>query len=241
MSGGVHPEATGDPSSVVVCTVDAFQGQEADLVIVATVRNNSSGRVGFLSDWRRVNVALTRARRGLVVVGDRRTLAADPTWKSWLEWAEVRGALAHQGIQGLLSRHAPVAHDAHDGSVEDKALQGKEAVARDLAEKRAALDKATRALRAKMAAKTAASAAAKVKAQTSGCRGEGNERPPLVVPSYVRNGPLPCSPPPMQHGKGGAFARSGVAGHLEVQVKGSSFLSSSSPAAKKRPPTPDLD
>ncbi|KAK2077040.1 hypothetical protein QBZ16_005268 [Prototheca wickerhamii] len=67
---------------VQVSTIDAFQGREADVVILSTVR---SRRLGFLADPRRINVALTRARRGLVVLGQRVLLERDPTWKAWLE------------------------------------------------------------------------------------------------------------------------------------------------------------
>jgi superfamily I DNA and/or RNA helicase len=57
-----------------VGTVDAFQGQERDIVIFSFTRSNPHGRVGFLSELRRLNVAITRARDQLVLVGDRSTL-----------------------------------------------------------------------------------------------------------------------------------------------------------------------
>ncbi len=59
---------------------------------MCTVRSNSKGEVGFLSDARRMNVALTRAKRKLVVIGDSATLGADDFFKSLLEWFEETGA-----------------------------------------------------------------------------------------------------------------------------------------------------
>jgi len=81
-------------------SVDGFQGQEKEVIIFCAVRNNREGKVGFLSDWRRLNVMLTRARRGVIVIGSRSTLVQDPLWKEWLLWATARGAICGEGAKG---------------------------------------------------------------------------------------------------------------------------------------------
>lgn len=75
-----------------VDTVDGFQGREKEAVVISLVRSNAAGDIGFLADVRRMNVALTRARRMLWVVGDSATLAADPFYKRLIEYFEVAGA-----------------------------------------------------------------------------------------------------------------------------------------------------
>jgi ATP-dependent RNA/DNA helicase IGHMBP2 len=75
-----------------VDTVDGFQGREKDAVVVSLVRANDAGDVGFLADVRRMNVALTRARRKLVVVGDGATVARHPFYAAFFEHAQATGA-----------------------------------------------------------------------------------------------------------------------------------------------------
>jgi superfamily I DNA and/or RNA helicase len=75
-----------------VDTVDGFQGREKDAVIVSLVRSNEGGEVGFLADVRRMNVAMTRARKKLVVIGDGATIARHPFYDAFLRHAERVGA-----------------------------------------------------------------------------------------------------------------------------------------------------
>ena len=73
-------------------SVDGFQGREKEAIVISLVRSNPAGEIGFLSDVRRTNVALTRARRKLLVVGDSATLAGEPFYRRMLEYFEGLGA-----------------------------------------------------------------------------------------------------------------------------------------------------
>ena len=74
-----------------VGTVDAFQGQERDIIAISLTRSNHQGDIGFLSDIRRMNVGMTRARRKLLLVGDSSTLGAHPFFKDLLAHVERIG------------------------------------------------------------------------------------------------------------------------------------------------------
>jgi superfamily I DNA and/or RNA helicase len=76
---------------VEVNTVDGFQGQERDVVYISLTRSNSEGVIGFLNDYRRINVAMTRARLKLVIVGDSATLAQTPFYAELIAYAEGLG------------------------------------------------------------------------------------------------------------------------------------------------------
>ncbi|MEM9983775.1 MAG: AAA domain-containing protein, partial [Bacteroidota bacterium] len=71
---------------VDINTVDGFQGQEREVIYISLVRTNEKGKIGFLSDIRRMNVALTRARKKLVVVGDSSTLGDHPFYQAFLDY-----------------------------------------------------------------------------------------------------------------------------------------------------------
>ncbi|WP_054412740.1 AAA domain-containing protein [Hymenobacter sp. DG25A] len=73
-------------------TVDSFQGQERDIIAISLTRSNPQGEIGFLSDVRRMNVGMTRARRKLLIVGDSSTLGSHPFYKAFLDYVEMIGA-----------------------------------------------------------------------------------------------------------------------------------------------------
>jgi ATP-dependent RNA/DNA helicase IGHMBP2 len=73
-------------------TVDGFQGREKEAVVVTLVRSNDEGDLGFLADIRRMNVALTRARKKLVVIGDSATVSRHPFYEAFFRDAEENGA-----------------------------------------------------------------------------------------------------------------------------------------------------
>jgi len=75
-----------------VDTVDGFQGREKEAVVVSLVRSNDEGEVGFLADIRRMNVALTRARKKLIVIGDSATVCRHPFYEGFFRDAEKHGA-----------------------------------------------------------------------------------------------------------------------------------------------------
>jgi ATP-dependent RNA/DNA helicase IGHMBP2 len=75
-----------------VQTIDAFQGQERDVIMVSLVRCNDKGEIGFLKDYRRMNVAMTRARRKLVIVGDSATLGNDRFYSALIDHCQQMGA-----------------------------------------------------------------------------------------------------------------------------------------------------
>ena len=75
-------------------TIDAFQGQERDVIYISLVRSNTKSEIGFLADFRRMNVALTRARKQLIVVGDSATVGETPFYQDFIEYVENNGLYA---------------------------------------------------------------------------------------------------------------------------------------------------
>lgn len=77
---------------IAVKTIDGFQGQERDVIYISLVRSNDNMEIGFLSDTRRMNVALTRAKKKLVVAGDSATFGNHPFYKDFLDYTDATGA-----------------------------------------------------------------------------------------------------------------------------------------------------
>ncbi|TDH19729.1 DUF2075 domain-containing protein [Segetibacter sp. 3557_3] len=75
-------------NKITINTIDSFQGQERDIIYISMTRSNAEGVIGFLSDIRRMNVAMTRARKKLVVIGDSATLSQLPFYSNFISYAE---------------------------------------------------------------------------------------------------------------------------------------------------------
>jgi ATP-dependent RNA/DNA helicase IGHMBP2 len=85
-----QPELQAIRDKMTVNTIDSFQGQERDIVYISMTRSNPDSRIGFLSEIRRMNVAMTRAKQKLVVVGDSATLSQLPFYAHFIKYATER-------------------------------------------------------------------------------------------------------------------------------------------------------
>ena len=81
-----NPESAKD--ELEIRSVDGFQGREKEVIVLCTVRNNRQNQLGFVADPRRLNVAITRAKRGFIVLGHRDTLSTDQLWHKWLQFVD---------------------------------------------------------------------------------------------------------------------------------------------------------
>lgn len=79
------------PKALRSSTIDSFQGQERMTIVLSLVRSNADSTIGFLKDYRRMNVALTRAKERLFVIGDSSTIGHDPFYAAFLEYMEAIG------------------------------------------------------------------------------------------------------------------------------------------------------
>ena len=82
-------------SLISVNTVDGFQGQERDIIVISLVRSNDEGQIGFLRDLRRMNVAITRARMKLIILGDRNTLTRHPFYRKLWQYVQALKESGH--------------------------------------------------------------------------------------------------------------------------------------------------
>jgi len=79
-------------SKVAINTIDSFQGQERDIIYISLVRSNEKGEIGFLADTRRMNVAMTRAKKKLVIIGDSGTIGQHEFYTKFLDYINEIGA-----------------------------------------------------------------------------------------------------------------------------------------------------
>eukprot|EP00605_Chrysophyceae_sp_TOSAG23-4_P001093 GSChrysophyteH1.ASY1.ANO1.1199.1 assembled CDS len=101
---------------VEIASVDAFQGREKDFIILSCVRSNETQGIGFLKDARRLNVALTRARYGVFIIGDASVLCKNHLWNNLLHHYQSKGALVEGPLKDLRQStfQVPFLRDSRD-------------------------------------------------------------------------------------------------------------------------------
>ena len=78
-------------NGIIVATIDAYQGREMNFVLLSCVRSNEGGNIGFMSDKRRMNVALTRAKYSFIICGDAKCMSSNSLWKEYIEELQDKG------------------------------------------------------------------------------------------------------------------------------------------------------
>lgn len=110
-------------TAVSIDTADKYQGRDRDVILISFVRSNSHGSVGdLLADWRRVNVALTRARKKLIIVGSQQTLATDALLNGMLHLVHNKG-WSYDLADGAHQMHVPIKFDSLHRPLEPQQLQ----------------------------------------------------------------------------------------------------------------------
>lgn len=94
-------ERKADYSNIEVTSVDAFQGREKDFIILSCVRANQDQKIGFLKDPRRLNVAITRAKYGLIILGNTQALSRNFLWNELLSYFREKGCLVDGPLENL--------------------------------------------------------------------------------------------------------------------------------------------
>jgi superfamily I DNA and/or RNA helicase len=92
MQNDIENDGIINKTNLTIETIDGFQGQERDVIYISLVRSNTKSEIGFLSDYRRMNVAMTRARMKLIVIGDSGTIGNDNFYKTFLDYVETEGS-----------------------------------------------------------------------------------------------------------------------------------------------------
>lgn len=121
---------------IEIASVDSFQGREKDFIIMSCVRSNEDLGIGFLSDPRRLNVSITRAKFGLIIVGNARVLSKDKIWCNLLNHFQKENLLVEGAISNLrplyISLNKPVKYytDSRTFEKQDKGEKAKEQLQR---------------------------------------------------------------------------------------------------------------